>query len=225
MKKRMLTTMAIVGVTCLGSAHADVVMNTNVTWSSGQPSFFGQYQATVCQTTNCDYTETWFNKVNKYGSYIGADGGSRYGNYSTLTTTNWAVDEEADYYLVPYEAEFSAANIASGQFSPLFVLDHPYSIDVPFGTFYLGVNTGTGFSIDGNGFGVPGRSVFGWMRMNNSSTGLQMVSNAMAYGTNGIYIGTTDTVPVPEPETYAMMLAGLALVGAAARRRGAGFPT
>ena len=29
----------------------------------------------------------------------------------------------------------------------------------------------------------------------------------------------TDPVPVPEPETYAMMLVGLALVGAAARRR------
>ena len=31
--------------------------------------------------------------------------------------------------------------------------------------------------------------------------------------------GTTQVAPIPEPETYALMLAGLAVVGAAARRR------
>ena len=33
------------------------------------------------------------------------------------------------------------------------------------------------------------------------------------------YISTVAALPVPEPETYAMMLAGLALVGAVTRRR------
>jgi hypothetical protein len=205
MKKQLMTALVIAGVTCLGNAYADVVVNANVTWSSGQPSYMGQYSATVCQTAqtaDCDYTSVWFNKVN-----------------STLTPTTWNVDEEADFYLAPNGVEFSAATIASGQFSPLFVLDNAYSINIPYGTFYLGVNTGTGFTYDENGYGGPGREVFGWMQLHNSSAGLQMISNAMAYGTNGIFIGTTDVVPVPEPEAYAMMLAGLWLVGFMVRRR------
>ncbi len=38
------------------------------------------------------------------------------------------------------------------------------------------------------------------------------------YGLNEVVFSGT-TAPVPEPETYALMLAGLAMVGAAARRR------
>jgi hypothetical protein len=33
------------------------------------------------------------------------------------------------------------------------------------------------------------------------------------------FSGTIPTTPVPEPETYAMLLAGLGMVGALARRR------
>lgn len=33
------------------------------------------------------------------------------------------------------------------------------------------------------------------------------------------YLGTVSALPVPEPETYGMLLGGLALVGAVARRR------
>lgn len=35
----------------------------------------------------------------------------------------------------------------------------------------------------------------------------------------GVYVFSVATLPVPEPETYAMLLAGLGLLGAVARRR------
>lgn len=196
--KRQLRLAAIAGLAFLGNANADVVVGTNVTFGGG--SYLGQYSLTACQDKQCDYTTMWFNKTN-------------YGTYSTLTPTTWNIDEEADYYLVPYGAEFSASTIAQSQFTPFFVFDDASSINVPFGTFYLGVNTGN----SGNGW--PPRDVFGWVAFTNSPTGLEMIGNAMAYDTNGIFIGTTNIVPVPEADTWALMLTGLSLVGAMARRR------
>jgi hypothetical protein len=38
-------------------------------------------------------------------------------------------------------------------------------------------------------------------------------------GTDYFNLGSTVAPPIPEPETYALMLAGLGLVGWAARRR------
>lgn len=214
MKKRKMLIAALVLTAGLSGTTqaATVVTDTNVTL--GSPGLFGSdYSLTLCHENvggNCG-TALWFDKTNKFGWYVGLNGDA-YGNYSTLSPVTWTVDIEADYYLVPYGTEFSTATISSGQFSPLFTLDHAYSLDVPFGSFYLGIATGGDFD-------PLKRDTFGWVQLNNSSNGLVMIGNAMAYGTAGIYVGTSNTVPVPEPETYAMMLAGLGLVGAAARRQ------
>lgn len=45
------------------------------------------------------------------------------------------------------------------------------------------------------------------------------VSGKMVSGTGGSFGGTVMLAPVPEPETYGMMLAGLGVVGFLARRR------
>lgn len=41
----------------------------------------------------------------------------------------------------------------------------------------------------------------------------------LSFGFKALPNGTTPTVPVPEPETYAMLLAGVGLIGAIVRRR------
>jgi hypothetical protein len=135
-------------------------------------------------------------------------------NGSTLTPVAWNVDEEADYYLVPNLAVFSAATISLGQFPPLFVTDHPSSLNVGFGDFYLGINTGQGIV----GPGQPRRDVFGWVHfVNDAQTGLHMIDNAVTYGNQGIIIGTTTAIPVPEPHTFALVIGGLCLVLAVRR--------
>lgn len=47
------------------------------------------------------------------------------------------------------------------------------------------------------------------------------VAGTVTGDTRGNYAGTLNVSPVPEPETYGMMLAGLALVGVVARRKAA----
>jgi hypothetical protein len=47
------------------------------------------------------------------------------------------------------------------------------------------------------------------------------IAGKVTGSTSGNYNGTLNVSPVPEPETYGMMLAGLALVGVVARRKAA----
>lgn len=197
--RKFFTAVALTGLLAAGSAKAGTIAFTN------NPVYpFGQYSLTLESGT-----ALWFNKADHCNYGLAICGlYPVLGDYSTLTPTTWTVDTEMDVYLVPYGSEFTIANIASGQFSPLFTTDSPHSLDVPFGSFYLGVAAGGYFDQYGK---VVGRSVYGWVELNNSaSNGLTFVSSG-----NNVYVG----LPVPEADTYAMMLAGLGLVGVAVRFR------
>lgn len=51
------------------------------------------------------------------------------------------------------------------------------------------------------------------------------VSGTIVSATSASYAGNLNVTPVPEPQTYAMLLAGLGLVAMGARRRAAESPT
>jgi hypothetical protein len=53
-----------------------------------------------------------------------------------------------------------------------------------------------------------------WLGMNDDAYSGNLSDNSGA-----IQVNVRVTSPVPEPETYALMLAGLAVVGAAVKRR------
>ncbi len=193
--KKFFIPVVLTGLLAAGSAKAEAIVFTN---SPGYP--FGQYSLILESGT-----ALWFNKIDhcNYGLVL-CGHYPVLGDYSTLTPTTWTVDTEMDVYLVPYGSEFTIENIGSGQFSPLFTTDWPYSLDVPFGSFYLGIAAGGNFDQYGK---VVGRGVYGWVELNNSaSNGLTFVSSG-----NNAYVG----LPVPESDTYTMMLAGLGLIGVA----------
>ena len=61
-----------------------------------------------------------------------------------------------------------------------------------------------------------------WLQDNSGGAISPVEINMFGYATDGLPIGTIPVPSIPEPETYALMLAGLGLLGAAARRRKGG---
>ena len=69
----------------------------------------------------------------------------------------------------------------------------------------------------GNGQGGPGNAT-AFYRL-NAGTGLDVIGLAYNASSNARLYSITPTTSVPEPATWAMMLAGMGLAGAAMRRR------
>ena len=194
------------------NANAIVIEKTNVLLSTSNifsSTYGGDYAISAFQDQTGDMTSLLFTKSDNLRSRT-----------STLTPTIWNVDEEAEYYLASPGSIFTKDTIANGNFIPFFNTDQPHTITVPFSsflgsTFYLGINTGLGFNSNWG----PVRNVFGWVAIKNSSKGLSIINSAMAYDEAGIIIGSLNAVPVPEPETYGMLMAGLGILGFVSRRR------
>ena len=186
------------------NVNAAVITDTNFTLTEGG---FSDYELSAHRgiSAGACCTSLNFSKENKFGPYNYL-GGAYVDNYSTLSNLNQTVDVRTDYFIASDGARFTETAIEAGQFQH-FSSNSDYipgaSIDVPFGTFYVGL--AMGFAMDeGNPF-----SVFGWMQLSNSSTGLEMISSAMAYDEGGIIIGTTEVVPIPS----AVWLFGSGLIG------------
>lgn len=85
--------------------------------------------------------------------------------------------------------------------------------------FIFGVDTDLFSCIDCNGIdghGFIGATVSAHFSDGATRFGTYVLTNEAGFGSK---VSITAVTPVPEPETYAMMLAGLGLIGAIARRR------
>ncbi|URI06667.1 FxDxF family PEP-CTERM protein [Aquincola tertiaricarbonis] len=122
---------------------------------------------------------------------------------------------------------FGAKDISAANTSFTFTLDTTKGIAA--GTYdILGSISGTNFSfssvtLNGTAWDLSanskGKVIFGEVEL-TSALPLTLTINGAKFGsTPGAFSGQLVMAPVPEPETYALMLAGLGAVGFVAYRR------
>lgn len=197
----MKACLAILACLC-ASAGAGAAVSTNNLVLSALPlgGLDSDYALTVFQNAEAtDPTTVLFNLTD-----------------STLVFETGNIDEGSDWYVVPFGASFTADTIANGEFTIFIKSDmngvttNPISLQD--GAFFLGVNTGLGFSSTG-----PSRQFFGWVELLKSGDTLSLVRSAMTYDRPGIVIGTTTTIP--EPSATGFFLGSAAILVLWLRRR------
>jgi hypothetical protein len=202
MKRHLLMLFACAGL--CGKASAIVVSGTNVAILDPQPiNSNSSFDAQIQQVPDPkgDYTDVIF-------SYTGNKLGITFADY----------DEESDWYLAQAGDSFSASTIAANRFTPVYFTEPNENVylppvSIPQGNFFLAINTGKGFPYGGPTF----RNVFGWAEFNNTGAQLSLVDSAMAYGEQGIFIGSIN--PVPEPGLFPGFAFGALLLVGRPRRR------
>jgi hypothetical protein len=61
--------------------------------------------------------------------------------------------------------------------------------------------------------GIYSDPLFGWARLVNNNGAIQLLDSALAYKAGGIYAGTQNLIPVPEPSTLGLITLGALLLG------------
>ena len=134
----------------------------------------------------------------------------------------------------------AALGIGSGGHTPLGAFTDTWTFTVagttPTNDFYVGaeVVTGNSFGVTFSSVGISGPSTYAPVLFSNTTDfSLPLSLTPFVPGAYTLTVAGTTTVtggfynaavnfnsaPIPEPETYAMMLAGLGLMGFVARRR------
>lgn len=83
--------------------------------------------------------------------------------------------------------------------------------------FYVGLYTGNQPFAPPDGIYCTD-PLFGWARLVNNNGVIQLLDSALAYKTGGIYAGTQNLIPVPEPTTMGLVTLGALIVGWRLRR-------
>jgi hypothetical protein len=143
----------------------------------------------------------------------------------------WANNVTVDVPLSGDNAVFSAVHTDNQSFTDTFTFDVSGQVlaDLSAVTIALSPYQNIDFTsatLNGDAlqlYSVAGGTMEGFFAPALPYTGpLTLVVNgnsSAGMGYNASYAGTLNIVPVPEPETYALLLAGLGAIGFVARRR------
>ncbi len=152
------------------------------------------YEITVIQNpTNEDYTGFSLDPTGKTPPTV----------YTNTYQFNPFLDEQVRTFLVSSNDSISLQPIMSGAYTELLYPNtYVFTNAVP---FYLGFYTG--YTPSG---GIYSNPVFGWGEFVNNQGAIEMLNSALEIQGGGIYAGTQNIIPVPEPSEFALLgLGGL----------------
>ena len=134
------------------------------------------------------------------GDYTGFTLPPRIGNRFLF---NPLLDEGVRTFLVSSNDPISLQPIMANSYSEL---TYPNTYVLANGsTFYLGFYTGNSFPQNG----IYSDPLFGWGRFVNNNGVIQLLDSALEYQGGGIYAGTQNIIPIPEPSAIALTAFGL----------------
>ena len=127
-------------------------------------------------------------------------------------------DEGVRVFAVSPNDPISMQPILSQNYSELSLgTSYTFASGVP---FYLGLYTGySPYNSQGNYTGIYTSPVFGWARLVNVGGTIQLLSGAAEIQGGGIYVGTQNIIPVPEPSAVALATTATLALGCHMRRR------
>jgi hypothetical protein len=207
--KRNLLAAAALAFTAISSAHAASItglVNTGV-GISGQSDSNYALSSAVSSTAVITYDSQW-----PIGPWLANSSASKW-----ITPTAGQGDtfdpSTSGIYTYTLSFDLTGYNAASAAFSGRFAADN--SVVVKLNDQVIGNATGfsdwTSFSASG-GF-APGVNTLDFVVTNWAQNGGNPTGLRVEFGSSSVMAA------VPEPETYAMLLGGLVLVGAVVRRR------
>ncbi|WP_332852193.1 FxDxF family PEP-CTERM protein [Duganella sp. S19_KUP01_CR8] len=128
---------------------------------------------------------------------------------------------------IGYSTNFGATHLVAGTFTDVFTFSPSVGaslVDVYIQTMNLfGTHDIDFISADLNGnvlsFSPVGASENGWLNPSLVSGPLVLTVSGISKSITASYSGTLNANPVPEPETYIMMLGGLGILSYLGRRR------
>lgn len=135
--------------------------------------------------------------------------------YTNTFSFDYIVDVGVRVFLVSSNDPISLQPILSQSYIEL--LNAPIQVFANGVPFYLALYTGNMTYAPPNGIYTD--PLFGWVKLVNNQGVIQMLDSALEYQGGGIFAGTQNIIPVPEPSQLALGALGALLLGFRRRRR------
>ena len=168
---------------------------------------FGAYEIDVIQNpANSDFT----------GFFLRPQGKTEPTLYTNTFSFFTYLDEGVRVFLVSSNQPMSLSPILAQSYPELsFPNTYVFRSGTP---FYLGLYTG--YLPSGPNNGIYSDPLFGWAKLVNNQGVIQLLDSALVFGGGGIYVGTQNIIPVPEPSAIFLTALGALLLGIRRWRRG-----